>query len=89
MNMKSVHLSLISAIVACVFLVDMYHGTGDGKNESSSMIITAVSRRRHLDIYFVYYNYDSISRRFRCEEQESFMVEERTCMKNENLLEGI
>lgn len=84
MNMKSVHLSLISAIVACVFLVDMYHGTGDGKNESSSMIITAVNRRTHSDIYY----YDSISGHFTC-EQESFMVEERTCIKNEKLLNGI
>ena len=85
MNMKSVHLSLISAIVACVFLIDMYHGTDDGKNESSSMIITAVNRRTHSDMY----SYDSISGHFTCEKQESFMVEERTCMKNENLLEGI
>ena len=81
--MKSAH--LISAIVACLFLIDMYHGTGDGKNESSSMIITAVSRRTDSDIY--YYNYDG--RGFTCEEQESFMVEERTCKKNENLLKGI
>ena len=81
--MKSAH--LISAIVACVFLVDMYPGTGDGRSESSSMIITAVNRRTNSDIY--YYNYDS--RGFRCEEQESFMVEERTCTNNENLLKGI
>ena len=85
--MKSAH--LISAIVACVFLVDMYHGTGDGRTESSSMIIAAVSRRIDSDIILYYYNYDSISRHFRCEQQESFIVEERTCMNNENLLKGI
>ena len=80
MNMKSVHLSLISAIVACVFLVDMYHGTGDGKNES--MIITAVNRSRDSDIYY------NISTHTNCEKQKTFMVEERACIKNEDLLKG-
>ena len=80
MNMKPVHLSLISAIVACVFLVDMYHGTGDGKNES--MTITAVNRRQYSDMYF------NISTHTNCENQTTFMVEERTCIKNEDLLKG-
>ena len=77
--MKSVHLYLISAIVACVFLVDMCHGTGDGKNES---IITAVNRKTDSDMYY------NISTHTNCKKQKTFMVEERTCIKNEDLLKG-
>ena len=76
--MKSVHLALISATVACVFIVDTCYG--DGKNENT--IITAVTRRTDSDLYY------TISSHFICEDQETFMVEERKCMKNEDLFKG-
>ena len=78
--MKSVHLALITATVACVFIVNM--SDGDDKNES--IIITAVNRRTGSDLYYRVH----ISTHFACEDQETFMVEERTCMKNEDLLKG-
>ena len=54
---------------------------GDGKNES--IVITAVNRKTYIDFYY------NISTYFTCEEdQETFMVEERTCMKNEDLFKG-
>ena len=78
--MKSVHLALITATVACVFIVNM--SDSDGKNEST--VITAVNRKTYIDFY-----YNNISTYFRCEEgQETFMVEERTCVKNVDLFKG-
>ena len=69
----------MTATVACVFIVDMCDS--DGINES--IIITAVIRRKDSDLY-----YYTISSYCRCEDQETFMVEERACTKNEDLLKG-
>ena len=79
--MKSVHLALITATVACVFIVNMC----DSNGKSESIVITAVNRKTYIDFY---YN-NNISTHFTCEEdQETFMVEERTCVKNEDLFQG-
>ena len=80
--MKSIHLALITATVACPFIVNMCDS--DGKNES--IVITTVNRRIYTDVYFN--NSNNISTHFTCEDQETFMVEERTCMRNEDLFEG-
>ena len=77
--MKLVHLALITATVTCAFIVDKCYG--DGKNES--IVVTAVKRRNDSDLYYLAH----FSRHFACKE-ETFMVEERTCMKNEDLLKG-
>ena len=77
--MKSVHLALVTATVACAFIVNKCYG--DGINES--IVVTAVTRRMDSDLYCLAH----FSRHFACKE-ETFMVEERTCMKNEDLLKG-
>ena len=78
--MKSVHLALITATVAFVFIVDM----SDGAGKNGSTTITAVKRRTGSDLYYLAH----ISSHFTCEDQETFLVEERLCMKNEDLLKG-
>ena len=77
--MKSVDLALITATIACVFMVGI--GYGDGKTEN----ITAVKRRivDNSDVY--YYN---VSKHATCKDNHTFMVEERECMKNEDLFKG-
>ena len=50
----------------------------DGKNEN--IVITAVNRRINHDLYSIHNN--------RCKDNHTLMVEEKTCLENENLFNG-
>ena len=76
--MKSVYLALIIAIVDSVFKVDTC--CGSATNEGA---IITVLRRKHMDLY-----HPADSPHMTCEEQETFMIEERRCVKNENIFKG-
>ena len=76
--MKSVYLALIIAIVESTLKVDVC--CGSAMNEG---VIITVQRRTRLDIYHL-----ADRPHMRCEEQETFMVEERRCVKNENVFRG-
>ncbi len=72
----------MTATIACVFMVKICYG--DGENES--IVITAVQRRNNSDYYYSVSNdYDN---HILCEDHETFMVEEKTCVKNEELFKG-
>ena len=76
--MKSVYLALIIFIVESTFKVDVC--CGSAMNEGT---IIKVHRRMRLDLY-----YPADHPHMRCEEQETFMIEERRCVKNENVFRG-
>ena len=77
--MKSVDLALMTATIACAFMVGICYD--DGKNEN--IVITAVTRRINHDLYFIHnVGHD------RCEDDYTFMVEEKNCSKNEDLFNG-
>ena len=76
--MKSVYLALLIAIVICIFKIIVCSGNGTNKS-----VIIAVTRRTYLDLY-----HPTDSPHVLREEQETFMVEKRRCMKNENVFKG-
>ena len=80
--MESDYQILITVTVACAFIVDMC--SGDGNSDQSSAVVTAVNRRTNIDLYYL----TNVSGHCTCDDQESLMVEERICMKNEELLKG-
>ena len=78
--MKSVDLALITATIACVFMVGICYGNGQNEN----IVITAVTRRIDHDSYYIH----NISHHNNCEDDFTFMVEEKNCSKNEILFNG-
>lgn len=76
--MKSVYLALIIFIVESTFKVDVC--CGSAMNEGA---IIKVQRRTSMDLY-----YPADRPHITCEEQETFMIEERRCVKNENVFRG-
>jgi hypothetical protein len=74
--MKSVYLI---AIVVIISKVDVHCGSSTHEGE----IILSVSRRTYSDLY-----HPVDSPHMRCEELETFMIEERRCVKNENVFKG-
>ena len=80
--MKSVYLALrlaMIAIVTSIVKINVCYGTG-----TNETVIISVTRRIHSDLY---HPADS-PQHIRCEEQETFMIEERRCVKNENAFKG-
>ena len=78
--MRSVDLALITATIACAFMVDICYG--DGKNKS--IIITKVTRNTNYDLYYIH----SVSGHYGCRDDHTFMVEGKIYMKNKYLFKG-
>ena len=81
-NMKLVHLATVFVTVVYLLRINVCHGSGNNKS-----LIEAVLRRTDSDLYYVYptkfngYGY-------RCDQQQTYMIEERRCMMNEDLFKG-
>ena len=78
--MKPVHLATVFATVVYLLRSNVCHGSGNNKS-----LIEAVSRRTDSDLYYVYpaNGYSN-----RCDRQQTYMIEERRCMMNEDLFKG-
>ena len=82
MNMKSVYLTLTATVtVVCVLMISVCYGSGK-RNRS---IIEAVTRRVDSDLYYVYPANGFSSH---CYPQQTYMIEDGRCIKNEDLLTG-
>ncbi len=74
--MKSVHLIAIVTIISKVHVC-----CGSGTHEGETIL--SVSRRTYSDLY-----HPVDGPHITCEQQETFMIEERRCVKNENVFKG-
>ena len=78
--MKLVHLATAFATAVYLLRINVSHSSGNNNS-----LIEAVLRRTDSDLYYVYpaNGYGN-----RCDRQQTYVIEERRCMMNEDLFKG-
>ena len=72
-------LLIVTTVVNCAFVFSVVHG-----NRLNRTVTVAVYRRQSGDIYELNYHDDNKIHNS-CEGQQTYMVEERACLKNEDI----
>ena len=74
-------LLIVTTVVNCAFVFSVVHGN---RLNSTVTVTVAVYRRQSHDIYELSYHDDNKIHNS-CEEKQTYMVEERACLKNEDI----